>query len=107
MTAEFVKDKSLALEKARANPPVIILDLNCASADPLDFLTRLKGDPATEAIPVIAFVSHVQSELKQRAQELGCDTVVARSVFAQNLNSILERATSPDQAAHAPAPEAD
>ena len=39
---------------------------------------------------MIGFVSHVQTELKQRAKEIGCDTVVARSVFAQNLPAILE-----------------
>jgi hypothetical protein len=31
--------------------------------------------------------------LKQKAQDIGCDTVVARSVFAQNLLGILERFT--------------
>ena len=41
---------------------------------------------------MVGFVSHVQTELKQRAQEVGCDTVVARSVFAQNLPAILQEA---------------
>jgi hypothetical protein len=35
----------------------------------------------------------VQTDLKRKAQETGCDTVVARSVFAQNLPAILERFT--------------
>jgi CheY-like chemotaxis protein len=90
-TAEFVKDKALALEKAKAKPPLIIIDLNCEAADPLDFIARLKADPATAAIGMIGFVSHVQMQLKQDAQNQGCDTVVARSVFAQNLEEILAR----------------
>ena len=89
MTAEFVKDQTLALEKAKAKPPLIILDLNCDAAQPADFIASLKGDPETAGIAIIAFVSHVQAQLKQQAQELGCNTVVARSVFAQNLEGIL------------------
>ena len=91
MTAEFVKDKALALEMAKAKPPLIILDLNCDAADPLDLIARIKADPETAGIGMIGFVSHVQAELKKRAQEIGCDTVVARSVFAQNLPAILAR----------------
>jgi CheY-like chemotaxis protein len=90
MTAEFVKDKTLALEKAKLNPPLIILDLNCDAADPLDLIARIKADPETAGIAMIGFVSHVQVELKQKAQAAGCDTVVARSVFAQNLPAIIE-----------------
>jgi hypothetical protein len=40
---------------------------------------------------MVGFISHVQTELKQKAQESGCDVVVARSSFAQNLPAILER----------------
>jgi CheY-like chemotaxis protein len=90
MTAEFVKDKTLVLEKAKLKPPMIILDLNCEAADPLDLIAQIKADPETAGIALIGFVSHVQTELKQRAKEIGCDTVVARSVFAQNLPAILE-----------------
>src|SRR5437868_4473544 len=94
MTAEFVKDKMLALEKAKAKPPLIILDLNREAADPLDLIARIRGDPETAGIRTIGFVSHVQTQLKRRAQEIGCDTVVARSVFAQNLPAILESSVS-------------
>ncbi len=99
MTAEFVKDKALALVKAGAQPPLIILDLNCDAAEPLDLIAKIKADPDTADIPIIGFVSHVQTQLRQSAQDLGCDTVVARSAFAQNLSAILEtslKAPNPD-----------
>jgi CheY-like chemotaxis protein len=89
MTAEFVKDKTLALEKAKARPPLIIIDLNCDASAPLEFIAEIKRDPDTTGIPIVAFVSHVQTQLKQQAQAAGCDTVVARSVFAQNLPALL------------------
>jgi CheY-like chemotaxis protein len=101
IAAEFVKDKALALEKAKANPPLIIIDLNCDAADPLGLIAAIKSDPATAAIPIVAFVSHVQVELKQRAVEAGCTTVVARSVFAQDLPAILDRCLTPGQSREA------
>jgi len=97
MTAEFVKDKTLAIDKAKLQPPLIILDLNCDAAEPLDLIGQIKANPETARIAMIGFISHVQTELRQRAQEIGCDTVVARSVFAQNLSAILERSLKPGQ----------
>ena len=40
---------------------------------------------------MIGYVSHVQGELKQAAHEAGCDMVLARSAFSQNLPQILKR----------------
>lgn len=96
LTAEFVKDKALALEKAKSNPPLIILDLNwldlnCESAEPLDLIARLKADAETAGVPIVGFISHVQVDRRQAAQDAGCDVVVARSAFARNLPAILER----------------
>jgi CheY-like chemotaxis protein len=89
MVSVFVKDKAVALEQLKTNPGVVIFDLNCVSADPLDLIRAIKENPETAAIPTIGFISHVQTEMKQKAQDLGCGTVVARSVFAQNLPTIL------------------
>jgi CheY-like chemotaxis protein len=87
----IVKDQALALEKAKAGPPLIVLDLNCAGVDALGLIAELKKDPATAGIPIVAFVSHVQTELRQRAAELGCETVVPRSVFAGSVEEIFGR----------------
>jgi hypothetical protein len=39
----------------------------------------------------VGFVSHVQGDLKVKAVEAGCDVVMPRSAFSQNLVSILRR----------------
>ena len=92
MTAEFVKDKPRALEKAKNNPAAIVIDLNCDAADPLGLIAAIKGDPETAGIPMIGFVSHVQVQRKQQAEQAGCDAVVARSVFAERLPELLATA---------------
>jgi CheY-like chemotaxis protein len=88
---EFVKSEIDVLEKAKTHPTLIILDLNCNNIEPLQLIGKLKSNPETKAISLLGFVSHVQGELKQQAQEAGCDMVMARSAFSQNLLQILKR----------------
>ena len=91
MSLEFVKDPELVMEKAKSRPQLIVFDLNFESADPLRLIGELKGDPATKGISLIGYLSHIQGELKQQAQEAGCDMVMARSAFSQNLSQIFKR----------------
>jgi len=94
MPIVFVKSEPDALAQAAENPALMIVDLNCAQIDPLALIGKLKSDAATKAVSVIGYLSHVQGELKQKAQEAGCDMVMARSAFSQNLPQILKRYTS-------------
>jgi CheY-like chemotaxis protein len=89
-TTLFVKSEQDAIERAKEKPLLIIIDLNGNSFDPVDVITKLKSGENSK-IPLIGFVSHVQGELKQRAHDAGCDMVMARSAFSQNLQQILKR----------------
>jgi len=91
LTVEFIKDEHEVLVKAKAHPTLIIFDLNFESVNPLDIITKLKGSAELKNISVIGYLSHVQGELKQRAHDTGCDMVLARSAFSQNLQQILKR----------------
>jgi len=91
MTVEFVKDEHDVLIKAKLKPSLIIFDLNFESVDPLGLITKLKNNAELKDISVIGYLSHVQGELKQKAHETGCDMVLARSAFSQNLQQILKR----------------
>ena len=88
-SAVFVKDKAVALEQFKLNPPVVIFDLNCAGADRLELIRAIKKDPTTASIPTIGFISHVQTALRQQAQDAGCETVIARSVFDRDIPLLL------------------
>lgn len=87
--AVFVRTQQEALAQAKEHPAMIILDLNNSMAEPLETIERLKGDVETSGIKLVAYVSHVQTDLRRAAQEKGCDLVVARSAFVQNLPVIL------------------
>ena len=88
---EFVKSEKDAIERARTNPALIIIDLNCNGIDPLKLVESLKSSEETKGISLIGYLSHIQRELKQKAQAAGCDMVLARSAFSQNLPQILKR----------------
>jgi|SRR5689334_1547920 len=87
----FVKSELDALEQAKLQPALIIVDINFQGVDPLNLIRKLKADDATRRINLIGYLSHVQGELKLQAQEAGCDMVMPRSAFSQNLPQILKR----------------
>lgn len=91
MAVELVKDPEELLVKARSKPSVIIFDLNFEDAQPLALIGKLKSNAEYKGVSLIGYLSHVQGELKQAAQEAGCDMVMARSAFSQNLPQILKR----------------
>jgi CheY-like chemotaxis protein len=72
---------------AEAQPHAILLDLNSPAA--VARIRTLKADPRTRGIRIVGFVSHVQGQLIAAAREAGCDTVMARSAFAQQLPNLL------------------
>ena len=97
---EFVKTEKDFTDRMGENgeekPSLIIFDLNNASAKPLSVIPKLKSK-LKKATNIIGFLSHVQGELKLKAQEAGCDMVVPRSAFSQNLAQILRRHGAPEE----------
>lgn len=91
LALEFVKDPEELLEKAKEKPTLIVFDLNFDAVEPVRLIGKLKGHASTKGISLLGYLSHVQAELKQSAQEAGCDMVMARSAFSQNLTQIFKR----------------
>jgi CheY-like chemotaxis protein len=78
------------LDTAAASKPVlIVLDLNCTAASPLDTIRALKSSPDTQDIPILAYVPHVQVDLRKAAKDAGADLVAAKSAFAGSLQQML------------------
>ena len=91
---EFVKTEKDLAEHMKNNgeekPSLIIFDLNNANAKPLTLIPKLKSK-LKKGTSIIGFLSHVQGDLKQKAHEVGCDMVLPRSAFSQNLPQLLRR----------------
>jgi CheY-like chemotaxis protein len=67
-------------------PKLVIVDLN-ARGQPLQAIARVRQ--ASKDIRVVGFLSHVQRQLAAEAKAAGCDEVLPRSSFTQNLAAIL------------------
>ena len=96
---EFVKTDKDLMERMQQNgeekPSLIIFDLNLASVKPLTLIPKLKSK-LKKGTSIIGFLSHVQGDLKQKAHEVGCDMVLPRSAFSQNLPQLLRRHGAPE-----------
>lgn len=97
---EFVKTDKDILDRLKTNgeekPSLIIFDLNNANAKPLSTIPKLKKE-LKKGTAIIGFLSHLQADLKMKAQEAGCDMVLPRSSFSQNLPSLLRRHGAGDE----------
>ncbi len=72
-----------------SEPKLVIVDLN-ARNQPLQAIEKLRQ--TQKDVRVVGFLSHVQTELAAQAQAAGCNEVLARSSFTQNLAAILSAA---------------
>lgn len=91
---EFAKAEKETIERLTSDeeekPSLIIFDLNNANAKPLVTIPKLKSKLKKQT-SIVGFLSHLQGDLKVKAQEAGCDMVVPRSAFSQNLPALLRR----------------
>lgn len=91
VSVDVVEPKRLTERVAQASVHAVILDLNHRSGTAVEVLRALKSDPVAASIPVLGFVSHVQTELAAAARAAGCDQVLARSTFSAQLPEILKK----------------
>jgi hypothetical protein len=83
VAVEFAKSAGDALQRA-TGAAAAILDLDFVSPE---LIAQLKA----AGVPTIGYVSHVHTDVIQRAKESGCETVMARSAFVQKLGDLLQR----------------
>jgi len=93
---EFVKggDKDAAARLTELPegevPKLVVFDLNNLNAKPMTLIPKLKSK-LKKATSIVGFLNHLQSELKAKAIEAGCDAVMPRSAFSQTLPNLLRR----------------
>jgi len=91
-----VSDGASALVAAAAkHPDVILMDLSLPHLDGWEATRRLKSDPATRDIPVIAFTAHALPNDIERARACGCSSVIAKpfeiDFFLSQINAFIKQ----------------
>jgi len=71
-------------------PTLVVFDLNNLNAKPLTLIPKFKAK-FKKATSIVGFLNHLQGDLKMKAVEAGCDTVMPRSAFSQSLPNLLRR----------------
>jgi len=79
-------------------PDIIIMDLDMPVVDGWEATRRLKSNPATKAIPIIALSSHAMSGSREKALAAGCDEFDTKPVdfeqFVEKVQSLANRRTT-------------
>src|SRR5580692_1800819 len=105
---EFVKgDKEVVTRLTEIpeaeRPRLLVFDLNNANGKPMTLIPKFKTK-FKKATSIIGFLSHLQGDLKMKATEAGCDTVMPRSAFSQSLPNLLRRYGMEEEEEYIPQP---
>jgi CheY-like chemotaxis protein len=73
-------------------PDLILMDLNLPVVDGWEATRRLKADPATRDIPIIALTAHAMAGDREKALAAGCDEFDTKPVEFDRLLAKIEQA---------------
>ena len=89
-----------ALDVARRVQPIIILmDLSMPGMDGWEATRRLKADPRTQSVVIVAVTAHAFPQEQEAARAAGCDVVIAKPFDLTVLADALEAVASQGLAA--------
>lgn len=75
-----------ALEKAsQIHPDLIVMDLSLPVMDGWEATRRLKANPQTKRIPVLALTGHALGDHEREANAAGCDGYVTKPCLPEDL----------------------
>jgi CheY-like chemotaxis protein len=87
-----VRRPDALVDAVREGGRLVLVDADSSRLPWADALASLRGEGLSPGIPVVAFFSHVHSDRADAAREAGCDRVVPRGAFVQELPRLLQAA---------------
>jgi CheY-like chemotaxis protein len=87
----FAGDGAVAVEMALGESPrLILMDMGLPVMDGWEATRRIKADPRTRAIPVIALTAHAMAADREKALAAGCDDFDTKPVDIARLVAKIE-----------------
>ncbi len=81
-----------AIDKAiQLLPDIILMDLALPKVDGWEATKRLKSDPRTKDIPIVALTGHALAGFAEGAREAGCDAFVTKPCLPDALVAEIRR----------------
>jgi two-component system sensor histidine kinase/response regulator len=79
-----------AVELARAERfDLVLMDVQMPEMDGLEATARIKSDPRTRALPVVALTAHAMASDRERFLEAGMDDYLAKPIEERDLRRVL------------------
>ena len=70
---------------------IILLDMQLPKMDGLEVLDRIKKNPATADIPVIAVTAHAMKGSEEHFMEMGCVDYVSKPIDIHKFRSLIDK----------------
>lgn len=94
-----------ALQRAADEAPdIILMDLSLPVMDGWEATRRLKSDPRTANIPVVALTGHALAGISEGARKAGCDAFVTKPCLPEDLVKEIRKVLSAGGAASGSGP---
>jgi len=85
-------DAEAALEGIRLHRPrLILMDLQLPGVDGLELTRKLKTDPATRDIVIVAVTAYAMKGDQEKAMAAGCDDYVTKPIDTRTLPQLIAR----------------
>lgn len=95
--------RGIAMAKEQS-PDLIVMDMSLPEIDGWEATRRLKADPATRAIPIVALTAHAMASDRKKAMDAGCDDYHTKPVdfesLVRSVEAFLEARNSPARTGH-------
>ena len=72
------------------HPRVILMDIQLPGIDGLELTRRLKSDPSTQDITILALTAYVMKGDKERILAAGCDGYIPKPIDTRTLPQLVE-----------------
>lgn len=70
-------------------PGLILLDLQLPGMDGLELTRRLKSQPATATIPIVAVTAYAMKGDEEKARQAGCDAYLTKPIDKRILRDLV------------------